>query len=184
MNPPIFKRSDKGEYPRFRNRNNSLTSYSFACGYIEEYTLHGYRLTMYMEHGAYHVMLTKSSSGAIIRIFWETFGNMEMAKARRLYAKVGMFLKRHHVAPTTPSMLGAYTAAMASINPLSETPDKPAIEEISEAEELRRGGIIMNMLGLKSDRHGRIETQWGSKTMLGLYRTMKRVVLHGEGNSE
>lgn len=53
---------------------------------------------------------------------------------------------------------------------------------ISEEEEAKRGELIAFVLELK--RNGtfpdRVDTTWGNKTMVGLYRTMKRIVEIGE----
>lgn len=57
---------------------------------------------------------------------------------------------------------------------------------MTEEEETRRGQIIADGLYLRADRapdsrgDQRYLTQWGSKTALGLYRTMKRAVLEGD----
>jgi len=60
------------------------------------------------------------------------------------------------------------------------------ITTISEAEETRRGELIAQVLGLKPDREYRNSslvryvTEWGTKTSLGLFRTMQRIVIDGE----
>lgn len=55
--------------------------------------------------------------------------------------------------------------------------------DITEAEETRRGELIVKALGLKRTRGTssvQYKTQWGTKTALGLYRMMARLVLDGE----
>lgn len=56
--------------------------------------------------------------------------------------------------------------------------------EKRESEAKRRGEMIANVLGLKwihSFEGGpRVMTDWGSKTAMGLYETMKRIVEDGE----
>lgn len=54
-------------------------------------------------------------------------------------------------------------------------------EFISELEETKRGMLIVEVLGLKRSREypDRVDTAWGNKTMIGLYRTMKRIVEGG-----
>lgn len=59
----------------------------------------------------------------------------------------------------------------------------PASPVITEAEEARRGDLIVKVLGLKRLRGTssvQYQTQWGTKTALGLYRTIQRLVLDGE----
>lgn len=57
-----------------------------------------------------------------------------------------------------------------------------ATTEITEAEEARRGELIAKALRLKRDREypDRYPTDWGTKTNLGLYRMLKRIVEDGE----
>jgi hypothetical protein len=55
---------------------------------------------------------------------------------------------------------------------------------ITEAEELKRGELLAEVLGLKQirsgDEKGRYRTTWGTKTALGLYRTVERIIVDGE----
>jgi hypothetical protein len=53
---------------------------------------------------------------------------------------------------------------------------------INETEETRRGELIVQILMLEPSRResGRYETEWGTKTPLGLYRTIKRIIEKGE----
>jgi hypothetical protein len=55
-------------------------------------------------------------------------------------------------------------------------------QEISEAEETRRGEELCRVLKLRREpgETGRYRTAWGSKTPLGIFRTVKRLVLDGE----
>lgn len=63
--------------------------------------------------------------------------------------------------------------------------------ELTEAEEAKRGAVLASMLNLKEAKqttaHGvlpfdppRYSTEWGTKTALGLFRTIKRIVEDGE----
>jgi hypothetical protein len=52
-------------------------------------------------------------------------------------------------------------------------------DPLSQEEQARRGAMIATMLGLHF-REGRINTEWGTKTPLGLYRTIKRIVEDGK----
>lgn len=56
------------------------------------------------------------------------------------------------------------------------------IDQLPEAEEIRRGKLAAEVLNLKRDRTypDRYLTDWGNKTDLGLFRTLKRLVLDGE----
>lgn len=54
--------------------------------------------------------------------------------------------------------------------------------ELTEAEETRRGQMLVDILGLHraTGEPGRYQTQWGTKTPLGLFRTIRRIVERGE----
>lgn len=53
---------------------------------------------------------------------------------------------------------------------------------ISEEMEAARGSMLIEMLDLKPDPEnpGRVFTTWGTKTPLGLYRTVKRIIEEGK----
>lgn len=53
---------------------------------------------------------------------------------------------------------------------------------ITENEERRRGELLIELLGLKFTKQypDRVETSGGTKTTLGLYRTVKRLIETGE----
>jgi len=53
---------------------------------------------------------------------------------------------------------------------------------LDENEERRRGELLIELLGLKFTKQypDRVETSGGTKTTLGLYRTIKRLVETGE----
>lgn len=57
--------------------------------------------------------------------------------------------------------------------------------DLTETEEQRRGELLAEVLKLRkrqgpADPYPRYQTTWGSKTALGLYRTIERIVLDGE----
>lgn len=58
---------------------------------------------------------------------------------------------------------------------------KATAEREAEAEEKRRGALIREVLGLRRMREhpDRVLTSWGSKTDLGLFRTMARIIVEG-----
>ncbi len=39
---------------KFYTKSGSLRPYGFACGYVEEHTIRGCKLTLGMEHHVYH----------------------------------------------------------------------------------------------------------------------------------
>ena len=60
-------------------------------------------------------------------------------------------------------------------------------DRLSEDEERRRGKLIATILRLRvirkengGDFSELYRTEWGTKTALGLFRTMERLVLDGE----
>lgn len=56
------------------------------------------------------------------------------------------------------------------------------LDGLTEAEQARRGKIIAQALHLKHDREhpDRYQTDWGTKTDLGLFRMIERIILDGE----
>lgn len=59
--------------------------------------------------------------------------------------------------------------------------------ELTEIEEARRGKLIADALFVRRDENcearkqsGWIKTAWGTKTHLGLYRMLKRLIEDGE----
>lgn len=54
------------------------------------------------------------------------------------------------------------------------------LEQLTEAEEIKRGELLAQVLGLKLNKRGRYDTEWGDKTDLGLFRIVERIVKDGE----
>lgn len=56
------------------------------------------------------------------------------------------------------------------------------ITELTEAQETRRGELLAKVLKLRKDREhpDRYVTEWGTKTPLGLFRAVSRIVADGE----
>ena len=55
-------------------------------------------------------------------------------------------------------------------------------DPLSEQEQTRRGQLLADTLQLRKSRAalGLYRTDWGAKTALGLYRTVKRIIEQGE----
>lgn len=68
-----------------------LTSYQLACGYRDQIEQHGIRVTLWMEHGTYHVRAHDFNEH--YRIDWQSF--YTLAEARRIFQK----MVRKHVKP-------------------------------------------------------------------------------------
>ena len=51
---------------------------------------------------------------------------------------------------------------------------------MSDAEMAEIGARIIELLGLRVKKNGRVDTQWGDKTPSGLYLTLRRCL---DGNS-
>jgi hypothetical protein len=69
--------------PKFRNKNGSLTAYSFACGYLETFTPKGedfYTVRLYRDD-VYHVQGNISGE-----YFWESFNTL--TEARKLFKQL------------------------------------------------------------------------------------------------
>jgi hypothetical protein len=60
--------------------------------------------------------------------------------------------------------------------------NKMDTKTLTETEETRRGELIARILKLKHSREypDRYNTEWGTKTALGLFRIMARLVEDGE----
>lgn len=51
---------------------------------------------------------------------------------------------------------------------------------ITEAEQIRRGEMLAEVLELRKGANGRFNTTWGDKTALGLFLTVSRIINKGE----
>jgi hypothetical protein len=59
---------------------------------------------------------------------------------------------------------------------------KTKVKGLDETEQIRRGKVLAQMLLLKPSREfsDRYITEWGTKTALGLFLSVKRIVEDGE----
>lgn len=74
--------------PKFKNKDGSLTAYSFACGYVQEFELNGVRLQLYHEGAVYQVRAHDHNTGT--RLFWDSFDSYiagGLGLARKRYAQ-------------------------------------------------------------------------------------------------
>lgn len=69
-------------------KTGRITAYGFACGYIERHESCGVAVTLWKEHGTYHV---RAHGGNIGRIFWDSFPNLAAARKRYELAKQSLF---------------------------------------------------------------------------------------------
>lgn len=53
-------------------------------------------------------------------------------------------------------------------------------KEITEQEEIRRGKLVAETLRLEKDKNGHYSTTWGTKSDLGVYRVVKRLMEEGK----
>lgn len=67
--------------PEIHNKDGSLSSYAFDCGYQELEDSGEIRTRLYKEHGVYHVRCHDHKNQ--VRLVWETFGYLK--PARRYY---------------------------------------------------------------------------------------------------
>lgn len=70
-----------------KDKRGRLTSYGLACGYVETKADGPLVVTLWREHGAYHVRARNERSGR--RAFWESF--RLLADARKHYAHARAF---------------------------------------------------------------------------------------------
>lgn len=74
--------------PKFKNKNGSLTRYSFVCGYIEQKNIGEKEFQLYGDGPCYHVRgFDRAENAPSRRMFWETFNINELTKAREFYRK-------------------------------------------------------------------------------------------------
>ena len=66
---------------KFRNKQNQLTPYALACGYIEQTEINGKRVTLWGDCGFYHVRNHDFNSHS--RVFWKTY--KKLTTARKAY---------------------------------------------------------------------------------------------------
>lgn len=53
-------------------------------------------------------------------------------------------------------------------------------DPLPELEQARRGLLLIDVLALRVGPNNRVNTLWGDKTALGLYRTVKRILEEGK----
>lgn len=78
--------------PQFYNKAGQLTRYSLACGYIEAYESDSQRVTLWLEHNAWHVRAHDYLRG---RLFWQSPATL--TEARRLYSRTRTTIKRNGI---------------------------------------------------------------------------------------
>lgn len=69
----------------FYTKDGWLTSYALACGYVEQKDYGPVRITLFFEHGCYHVRAYDHDQK--VRLFWETFRTLTEARRYYKYAK-------------------------------------------------------------------------------------------------
>jgi hypothetical protein len=75
---------DPSLYPQFRTKSGLLTAYSFACGYIEEWTGKASECRIERDSACWHV---KGSFPAIVggietrQFYWESFQYLKEARS-------------------------------------------------------------------------------------------------------
>lgn len=52
--------------------------------------------------------------------------------------------------------------------------------DIPVMEIAKRGELLIEVLGLKKKRNGRVNTTWGDKTAYGLALTVERIIKDGQ----
>ncbi len=64
--------------PRLQN-HGKLTAYGLACGYHDGREFDGLRLSLWQEHGTYHVRLHDHRRG--VRACWNSYDTLKAARA-------------------------------------------------------------------------------------------------------
>lgn len=68
---------------QFYTSKGWLTSYALTCGYIEKHTHNGLQVTLWKEHGVYHVRAHDFNTH--MRLFWDV--TYSITEARKIYSK-------------------------------------------------------------------------------------------------
>jgi hypothetical protein len=70
--------------PQYKDARGMLTGYALACGYMETETIGTVAISLWKEHGAFHVRAHCKERG---RLFWESFRNADggIKAARKRY---------------------------------------------------------------------------------------------------
>lgn len=69
---------------KFKTAKGRLTAYAFACGYIETAEANGIQVTLWQEHGVYHVRAHDFKSH--MRLAWDSFHTL--GEGRKAYARM------------------------------------------------------------------------------------------------
>ena len=67
----------------FYTKDGWLTPYALACGYVEQKYYGPVRITLFFEHGCYHVRAYDHDQK--VMLFWKTFSTV--TEARRYYKR-------------------------------------------------------------------------------------------------
>jgi len=65
--------------PHFKNKDGSLTEYSFTCGYIQTQTKDNVRTQLYFEGACYHVRAFCEDTGK--RLYWDSYRLLTNARS-------------------------------------------------------------------------------------------------------
>jgi len=69
---------------KIRNKNGFTSEYGFMCGYIENIQTETTKITMYREHGVYHVQAFRNDKKTLMTRndckIWETYEKLTDAK--------------------------------------------------------------------------------------------------------
>jgi hypothetical protein len=80
--------------PRFYDARKRLTAYALACGYMERKTYGNCEITLWQEHGVYHVRAhVRAHDNERGRRFWASFRTL--TEARRHYANAEALCVAH-----------------------------------------------------------------------------------------
>ncbi len=76
--------------PKFLTKRGLISAYGLACGYIERKRLGTVSVSLWSEHGVYHVRAHCSHHG---RRFWESFRTLSAARKHYNHARALLVAK-------------------------------------------------------------------------------------------
>jgi hypothetical protein len=95
------------------------------------------------------------------------------AECARILREISDRMESNGIPPVPRDINGNRCGSVEIIN----EEDAP---ERTEAEETRRGELLAEVLELRRKANGRVDTAWGDKTPLGLFKTVSRIINKGE----
>jgi hypothetical protein len=70
----------------FYNQDGTLTSYAFACGYVQSKGDKNTYVKLYKEHNTYHLIMIRNNE----RVIWLSYDSNKLSQARKDYKNTNL----------------------------------------------------------------------------------------------